>query len=87
MQEPDLLYSKTITKFQSIEVYKNRVVISEGVFAKTETTILIRSIASVTLDGPAKFLKITTTDGKTYGPKFAAGKIAVEAQRAIMSVI
>jgi uncharacterized membrane protein YdbT with pleckstrin-like domain len=59
MQE-EPLYKKYVSKFQGIEVYKNRVVISTGTFAKTEQTILMRSITGVTLNGPAKFLRITT---------------------------
>lgn len=81
------IYKKYITKFNGIEVYPNRVVISEGTFAKTETTILIRSITGVALDGPAKFLKISSQDGKTYQAKFLAGKIAQEVQSAIMKIL
>jgi hypothetical protein len=85
--DPDLLFEKVVTKFNAIRVYRNRVVYSEGTFFAKETTILIRSITAVTLDGPAKFLKITTQDGQVHKPKFAAGSIAQEAQKAILSVL
>jgi len=84
---PDLLFEKKVTKYNYIQVFRNRVVYSEGTFFAKETTVLIRSITAVTLDGPAKFLKITTQDGQVHKPKFAAGTIAVEAQNAILSVL
>lgn len=87
MPDPDLLFSKFVTKFNGVEVFRNRVVISEGTFVKTETTVLMRSIASVTLEGPAKFLKITTSDGKTHKATFMAGKVAEGAYQAILSVL
>lgn len=80
-----VLYEKSVTKFNFIKVYQNRVVISEGTFFAKETVILFRSIVSVTLDGPARFLSIKTQDGKEYKPKFAAGKIAQDVQDAILS--
>jgi hypothetical protein len=83
--DPDLLFEKAITKFNFIKVFKNRVLISEGTFAGTEHTILLRQIASVNLEGPAKILKIVTVGGETFRPKFIAGKTAQEAQAAILS--
>jgi hypothetical protein len=85
--DPDLLYEKAVTKYNSIRVYRNRVVISEGTFFAHEETILARSITAVTLDGPAKFLKISTQDGRVHAPKFLAGKVAEEVQRAILSAL
>lgn len=85
--DPDLLYERVVTKYNLIRVYRNRVLISEGTFFAHEETILMRSITAVTLDGPAKFLKITTQDGKIRAPRFLAGKIAEEAQRAILNAL
>jgi hypothetical protein len=81
------LYKKYVTKFQGIEVWPNRVVVSTGTFTKTEQTILMRSITGVELKGPAKFLHITDSGGKVYKETFMAGKIAEEAYKAIMSVM
>lgn len=85
MTDPDLLYEKTVTRHNWIKVYKNRVEISEGTFAPTLTTVLFRSITAITLDGPSKYLKIVTASGEVHRPKFAAGKIAEAAQKAILS--
>lgn len=82
-EEP--IYKKYVTRFQGVEVYPNRVVISTGTFAKTEQIIFMRSITGVALDGPAKFLKITDNGGKVYKETFLAGKIAEEVQKAILS--
>lgn len=85
MSDPDLVYEKSVTKFNYIKVYKNRIVLSTGTFSSTETTILMRSVAAVTLDGPAKYLVITTTGGEVHRPRFAAGKIAQAARDAILA--
>jgi hypothetical protein len=81
------LYKKFVTKYNGVEVYPNRVIISTGAFAKTEQTILIKSITGVDLQGPAKFLHITTQGGKVYKETFMAGKIAEEVYKVIMPML
>lgn len=81
------LYKKYVTKHQGIEVWTNRVIISTGTFARTEQTILIKSITGVDLKGPAKFLHITTQGGKVYKETFMAGRIAEEVYRVIMGLL
>ncbi len=84
MPDTDVIFERTITRFNFIKLYRNRVTISQGTFAGTENTIPLRQIASVSLEGPAKILKIVAVGGETYRPKFIAGKDAQEVQRLIL---